>query len=123
MKIVQKSKDGKLEKTQVQMPAQLQRERIKILDMSIHASKINQELTIFIMILNDTNQASQKSVHEFKYTNVRSIADIKGDNLKYTKLIDLEGQSMNKFAIGFDHNPYEYSDARPTRLYSEGFIK
>lgn len=108
------------------MPAHMIRDRLKILDLAIHASQ--QELTIFLCVSNNASQP-QKSVHEFKYTNVSRISDITSSNLRHTKLFDLDlvntaantaakSYGIAGIALGFDKNPYDSADSKPVRIYS-----
>ena len=62
-----------------------------------------------------------------KYTNVTGIDDIIEENLKKTKLFEHErneghhtGENNRKvkLSLAFDKNPYEFKDAKVSRIYS-----
>ena len=125
--VIQVKGEGKMEKTEIKDPINIIRgiERPKILDLAIYFIEKEKKLLIFVLILKaespDSGNAAQKQVHRLTYSDISGIQDIVDTNRRHKLLFWFDCRDSvredTKIALGFDKNPYEEFDARPTRIY------
>jgi len=126
--VIQVKGEGKMEKKEIKPPSpeRPKIERPKILDLAIYFIEKEKTLLIFVCLLTespDNGNPAKKEVYRLAYSNISGIHDIVNgvDNRREDKLFGFDCRDSvredTKISLGFDKNPYEEFDARPTRIY------